>query len=352
MVSLLIPYGLNADGRLTHVRDVPRGKACGLVCPSCNVPLVARKGVVKQHHLAHPPGHPNCEGWLHSTAKLLLYQRITDAIAASAPLPIRWSCKSGKGHTQTIDLLGKRILNSAGIEQYLPDFKVRPDIVCMAGDAPKVLIEVVDSHAPEPPVIATGLPVLEVHISAAEDLETLAEGPVPVAVMRNYPCAECRKSDQERAEQERRRQDAKRRMLERLKDAGLEYRTGNLPPLTPIKQDKYGARLRRDTSTTVNGVACNLQRMGFQQRDKRATLFSLTVEPPSGGRLQVFADLDSTDTIRLWEHLEWEHTIPAALYAFPMEHPWRECALVVVGEEMDRWGFPNRRHFPDNRGWG
>ena len=192
MASLLIPYGVNNAGRLTHVDDVPRGKACGLHCPSCEAPLKANKGTVKQHHLAHLPGHPGCEGWLHSTAKLLLYQRIADAMVAGSPLPIEWSCGWPLRHCDPhkLDLLGKRILNGVRVERHLPDWNIRPDIVCMAGDAPKVLVEVVDTHAPEPPVIAPGLPVLEVHVSKASDLAILAESTVPVAIMHNYPCPE------------------------------------------------------------------------------------------------------------------------------------------------------------------
>ena len=40
---------------------------------------------------AHLPGTPNCECWLHATAKMLLLRRIEDAIAAGADLPVRWS---------------------------------------------------------------------------------------------------------------------------------------------------------------------------------------------------------------------------------------------------------------------
>jgi hypothetical protein len=177
---------------MTHVDDVPRGKECGLHCPSCEAPLKANKGAVRQHHLAHMQGHTGCEGWLHSTAKLLLYQRIADAIADGSPLPIEWSCewpvRQCNPHKE--DLLGKGILNIVSVERHLPNWDIRPDIVCMTGDSPKVLIEVVDSHAPEPAVIATGLPVLEVHVSNAADLPRLTKSTVPVDRMHNYPCPE------------------------------------------------------------------------------------------------------------------------------------------------------------------
>ena len=52
MTTLHIPYGL-VDDRIVHVDDVPRGKACGARCASCDSDLVARKGEVRIHHFAH-----------------------------------------------------------------------------------------------------------------------------------------------------------------------------------------------------------------------------------------------------------------------------------------------------------
>lgn len=50
----LIPFGVRQqDGELVDVADVPRGKKCGCVCPSCKTPLIARHGDVKDWHFAH-----------------------------------------------------------------------------------------------------------------------------------------------------------------------------------------------------------------------------------------------------------------------------------------------------------
>lgn len=182
---------------MVHVDDVPSGKACGLICPSCNAPLVARKGSVRRHHLAHMTGTPTCEGWLHATAKTMLARRIEDAMAIGGDLPIRWShtCPTLEDepwedteHEIEQDMLHKGILDSVATEQHLSDWNIRPDIVCFSGDMPRVLIEVVDTHAPETEVINAGLPVLEVHVAEASDLGTLSEGTIPVARLHNYPC--------------------------------------------------------------------------------------------------------------------------------------------------------------------
>ena len=190
MTTLKIPYGLDSEGLIVHVDDVPRGKACGARCASCDSELVAKKGEVRTHYFAHYSGNRHgCEGWLHKTAKRILYERITRSINQRSPIPIKWSCPDEEPQlVHEVDLLGKGILNNARLEQYLPTWNIKPDITLMAEDTPKGLIEVVDTHRPEPPVLASGLPVCEVHVSEGADLEVLAKDIIPVAVMHNYPC--------------------------------------------------------------------------------------------------------------------------------------------------------------------
>lgn len=50
----LIPFALNPEtDQLVDVGSVPRGKACGCICPSCKTPLTARQGEEKEWHFAH-----------------------------------------------------------------------------------------------------------------------------------------------------------------------------------------------------------------------------------------------------------------------------------------------------------
>ena len=194
----LIPYGLNGAGRVVHVNDVPRGKACGLHCPSCEAPLVARKGEVRKHHLAHFRGIPACEGWLHATAKLILYQRFADALASDAQVSIGWLCPESPleaddwlncGLKHSTDIFGKGVITDVKLEHFLSDKGIRPDITLIRADRTAVvLVEVVDTHQPESSVIDSDLPVLEIHVSDETDLEILKNDEIPVSVMHNYPC--------------------------------------------------------------------------------------------------------------------------------------------------------------------
>lgn len=50
----LIPFALSLDKNiLVDVADVQSGKECGCICPSCNIPLIAKKGNVNEWHFAH-----------------------------------------------------------------------------------------------------------------------------------------------------------------------------------------------------------------------------------------------------------------------------------------------------------
>jgi len=50
----LIPFGLHQDtGEFLDITEVPGGKKCGCICPSCGTPLIARQGNVNQWHFAH-----------------------------------------------------------------------------------------------------------------------------------------------------------------------------------------------------------------------------------------------------------------------------------------------------------
>ena len=52
-IDIVFSWAENAEGRMVHVDDVPRGLQCGCVCPNCHERLVARHGDVKEHGFAH-----------------------------------------------------------------------------------------------------------------------------------------------------------------------------------------------------------------------------------------------------------------------------------------------------------
>lgn len=53
MSEMVFSWAENANGRMVHVDDVPRGLACKCMCPHCHEILQARHGEVREHGFAH-----------------------------------------------------------------------------------------------------------------------------------------------------------------------------------------------------------------------------------------------------------------------------------------------------------
>lgn len=51
--DLVFSWAENAEGRMVHVDDVPRGLRCDCICPNCREKLMARHGDVREHGFAH-----------------------------------------------------------------------------------------------------------------------------------------------------------------------------------------------------------------------------------------------------------------------------------------------------------
>ena len=53
-MAALIPFGIDKEtGRMREIGDVPRGRRCGCICPSCKAGLIARQGSDNEWHFAH-----------------------------------------------------------------------------------------------------------------------------------------------------------------------------------------------------------------------------------------------------------------------------------------------------------
>ncbi len=174
--SPLIPYGLNADGVLVKAQDVPNGAACGCVCPGCEAPLQARQGDIRRWHFAHHPPAKDCgvESWLHKTAVRILYNRFRIGLSDHTEVRLEYSCSCLCGKHQGNVL---KSANAVAMESRIETSNIQPDVRLINNGKTVVLVEVVVTHAPEPPVVewatSHGRPLLEFHLSEAADLEKL-----------------------------------------------------------------------------------------------------------------------------------------------------------------------------------
>ena len=136
--DVLLTYGERPDGRLIHIFDVPSGLKCGCKCPSCETPLVAKKGCVNEYHFAHY-GSSTCQHALETTIHKLAKQVIEDQRRVWLP-----EVRAVVGDKERILHRG-RLFDVTGVvlEQWLDG--MRPDIVARKGDH-ELLIEVAVTH--------------------------------------------------------------------------------------------------------------------------------------------------------------------------------------------------------------
>ena len=193
MSEFLIPWALNPDtNRAVHVDYVDNGLECGAVCPSCLGQLVAKnRGTVKRHHFAHYNESASCEGVLHATGKLLLWERQMVCLQGGDAFPIRWNCKLC-GCRHEADLLRKT--GTVDLEKYVKG-KIRPDIVAYDTSGTEVCLqEIVDTHKPSPvthQIAEAGeIPLVVFHISGESDLGRFKSAS-PLTVEVDYPSCEC-----------------------------------------------------------------------------------------------------------------------------------------------------------------
>ena len=214
MTALLIPFALK-DGRIVHVDSVAGGRACGCTCPACEGALIARKGRIRVHHFAHDVGNV-CDGEsaLHATAKLLLFQRIQDALKEQdniPDLPMVWHCRICPNGCQHQGNLLKGTSHAA-MEQTIPGANIRPDILLTnVDDIPTAFLEIVHTHAPDENVIRYAennkIPILEFCIETPNDLAQINEKPLhpQTAHIAGCPCLICRRCQERVCERDRHR---------------------------------------------------------------------------------------------------------------------------------------------------
>jgi hypothetical protein len=162
MNEVKIPFARSPMGHMISVDAVARGLACECFCPSCDAPLVARKGEKNQHHFAHYVESENCadarETALHKFAKQVICE-VPFSFGPSTLLCLP-------------DNLNLGMMRDASMEQWLDG--IRPDVLAQY-DEP-VAIEVRVAH-PIPTekiqkLIARKLATFEIDLSAYRNLDT------------------------------------------------------------------------------------------------------------------------------------------------------------------------------------
>lgn len=328
-----------------HISQAQRGEAC--YCFGCNGEMIMRRGEVKRHHFAHkPPLVHWCNGdnALHEAAKLNICEGFLEAVAQGRKYDVGFPCARCKA-TIRVNCAepGAGIATEASVVQ-----GTRSDLVIIRDSGERrVIVEIKVTHDLEEKTAekyaAAQMPVVKVEPQweALSDLRSEAIGYLALNIRKGSLCSNCT----EKQKEELRRQEENERLRHqiRLQLQGIEPRTGELPQIRAITQDRFGNVLHPGTQSKAMANARKLTWLGFRQLPSRATLFQYTV-----GDWWVFADLDSTVVIPIWK----ADCCPA-IYAYRRDRRkaegCRECLLEEVQVLLDRYKCPWRRFFEDSK---
>lgn len=316
--NIAYPFARDTDGSPVPIGDAERGAP--YTCVGCGGAMIPKLGSVKRYHFAHKHNETcDADNALHESAKIHIIRKFDKAAQTGGDciIPAPCSCCG-----QTIN----HNLTAGGV-------KIRPEITVVGGTRSDLAILREDSSA------YTIIEVVVTHDLEANTREAYLKSGIPVAVTKpswddmdtirgtlNVKCERC---------------------MVRERDLGsfMAGIAGNGAALREITQDQYGAQLFPRIRHVVNAHARALRDFGFVQQNSRPTLFLHETD-----HWKVYADLDSTRVMRIWE-VGGE----AAVYAFVKDGRAEEdcrpdckyCVEKTTRERLRAAGVPIRRYVPD-----
>ena len=332
------PMAYQRPYQVAHISQAEKGQM--YLCLGCDEEMIPRKGKIKRHHFAHKAGMERCDpdNALHETAKAAICQGFLTAQENGDEYSVSFPCEICDATLKVNTALeGASIATERAAVQ-----GTRSDLVITKKDgrSPRIIIEIVVHHdieeGTEQRYRNAGIPVVRVR-PTWQNVDELRQE-IQVREILNLPNRICR-----RCKESQRKQDEWYQGIEQKVRARISPVKTDRPKLETINQDRFGSFLRFDTKRTVNEKAKQLVGIGFAQRPSRPTLFNVRAE-----KWSIFADLDSTEVMRIWEV-----DCAPGLYAFPQdtEPPeCRECVLEIVRAILEENGIEVRRYFMDSGG--
>ena len=309
------------------------------ICLGCHKPLLPRLGQINKHHYAHKVNLANCNpsNALHESAKAAVTQGFLTAMQNGTEYNVSIPCDDCR---EGIDINLALQNRTIGEEiQAVPG--TRSDLVIFKDNRePHCILEIVVTHDIEEKTKThykeAGLPTTKIKPTweTLPELLQKAKGEDFLKVD-NKPvwCSRCRENQRQANECKAQA----RRLLQPLEQKQVTH-----PTLTLIEKDQFGSFLKWRTKQTVNKYAIALASVGFQQQASRPTLFKYQKEG-----WNIYADLDSTKVMRIWE----VNCAPAIYSMGPKSTPHcRECLLERLEKILQYHHLPVRRHFEDRTG--
>jgi len=131
--EFVFSWAENAEGKMVHVDDVPRGLNCGCTCPNCHEKLLARHGEVNEHGFAH---HSETRGANLKICYMVILYKLAEQIILTRK---RIHAPSYYGIYKEIDI---EFVDVRIDSQYEREDK-QPDVIATTKDGKQYLIEFV-----------------------------------------------------------------------------------------------------------------------------------------------------------------------------------------------------------------
>lgn len=219
-------FGLNADGSLIHVDDVPSGIG-DLLCPDCASSLVAKKGKVRRPHFAH---HSTAE--CTSAGETALHRLAKDIVAGGGLFYLPAATVSGLKGIEYVRPATDLVFDDVEVEVWENGF--RPDLIGIKRVTKdgrvlqrRLIIEIMVTHAVDDRKLQElkrrGESVLQIDLSEVD--RSLGYDDLALLVLQTAPREwlfhrdvdrRAKEIEQERLREEERQAEIRRRSQERL----------------------------------------------------------------------------------------------------------------------------------------
>ena len=334
--AIRYPIAYRQPFQITHIDDAER--KAQYLCLGCHKDMIPRKGRIKKHHFAHKAGQEQCDpdNALHETAKAAICEGFLRALRDGQEYAVSIACDRCAGKIGTnVAIDGATIAT-----ERIAVTGTRSDLVITTadGNTPRIIVEIVVHHDLETETKTryetSGIPIIKV-IPTWETVDTLREA-IDSPESLNAKITTCRQCRHQEALHQR-----WLTTIEAQLQKAIGHKQVTRPRIEQITKDRYDSFLRADTRSQVNKNARSLAELGFLQQKTRATLFKVQIP-----QWTIYADLDSTEVMRIWE-VDCE----PGLYAFPQElepPKCRECLLEAVREILEQHDVTVRRYFMDH----
>lgn len=124
---------LDPNDQLITIQTALRGLACNCTCICCGEPVVARKGLIREHHFSHHSNKESCfiqrESLLHLYAKQVIRNHLGLQLP---PMPGSWPESEDKSSWWDFER----------VDEEVPQPGFQPDLVALLKDGSQLFIEI------------------------------------------------------------------------------------------------------------------------------------------------------------------------------------------------------------------